>query len=696
MKLFLTVTLVASGYVLAIAQDFNHYKTLVPTGTVPKDFTDRSADKFTKEVDEIEKEHSRRERRSRRDFYLESTFGIDDFLASGSVLFNDDVSQYVSGVLTEVLKPYPELQGKLRVYTVKTASANAFTTNNGIIFVNLGLLARLDNEAQLAFILAHEVTHYRKKHVIDQYVAQREMEHSRDYRELSSEDKAFAKSSYSQELEIEADLGAIDIYSKTSYSKDSIAVVFDILRQAHTPLHWMTFDKRYFESPKYIFPDTLIAKNLKEAYTDDDFKSNNTGSHPDTRKRKRTVARKFREGGAGDLYRVSKSWFEKSRKIARFELCRIFLLDHSYVEALALGISLQQQDPESAYLRETVAKALYGLGKERLERNNSIRNEWAGAPAYLAEFFNRQAPYEIGVMALRELYKCHLQNPTSAEINVMLDHMIRSLAKKDSELEFNFLRSASEKVIQDLDYPYTQYAFVDMKNNDEFFERLDKQIKISKDEEDEKKWSKKKRERSKKPLDVDKVVVVNPLYRKIDIRKRQKVRHIQSEEVLNGIDAKIRNAANKLDINADIINPNNITSSSIAVLQSNSILNDWLDEQTGLDEARVSPIYNEVAALSETYKTEHFAWMGCISVTHKRHNKAWLVIGSAALPTVAPLLLPKVFIPQGRTLYFGLVFNVITQQLELVDLRQMPARDTPNILQSNIYYTLLKLKKVRL
>jgi len=115
-----------------------------------------------------------------------------------------------------------------------------------------------------------------------------------------------------------------------------------------------------------------------------------------------------------------------------------------------------------------------------------------------------------------------------------------------------------------------------------------------------------------------------------------------------------------------------------------------------VDEARVSPIYNEVAALSDTYKTEHFAWMGCVTITHKRSGKAWLILGSAALPTVAPLLMPKVFIPKGRTLYFGLVFNVLTQQLELVDLRQLPARDNPNILQANIYYTLLKLKKVRL
>jgi hypothetical protein len=51
--------------------------------------------------------------------------------------------------------------------------------------------------------------------------------------------------------------------------------------------------------------------------------------------------------------------------------------------------------------------------------------------------------------------------------------------------------------------------------------------------------------------------------------------------------------------------------------------------------------------------------------------------------------------PKGMTMYFGLVFNVRTQTLEVVDVRQMMERDSRSLLQSNIYYTLFKLKKVR-
>jgi hypothetical protein len=51
--------------------------------------------------------------------------------------------------------------------------------------------------------------------------------------------------------------------------------------------------------------------------------------------------------------------------------------------------------------------------------------------------------------------------------------------------------------------------------------------------------------------------------------------------------------------------------------------------------------------------------------------------------------------PKGATLYFALTFNVRTQALELVDVRTMNMRDTKSLLQSNIYYTLFQLKKVK-
>jgi hypothetical protein len=698
MRCILTVALVALCCTPAFLQDFNHYKTVQSQGPVPKDFTDRSAAKYAEELTNMSREkESRRERRGRKKFYLESTFNLDEFLGSGNVLFNDEMSVYTNSVLQEILKPYPAVQGKLRVYTVKSPVTNAFTTNNGIIFVNLGLLARLDNEAQLAFVLGHEATHYEKKHVINNFVNNIVIEESRDYRKLSSSDKAFAKSSYSRELETEADQGAIDIYSKSAYSKDSVGSIFDVLRNGDHPIFWTRFDKRTFESGRYVFPDTLMTKSVKHMYPLDD--EDELSTHPDVRKRKRIVARKFKEGGPGDLYRVSKANFEKVRKMARYELCRLYLLEHLYFDALALAMSLQEQDPTAVYLKETVAKALYGLAKSKLAEDEYQRQEeWATTEAYLAEFFNRQTAYETSVMAMRELNKCLEAEPENKEISLMLSDIIRSMAEEEDDFEDGFLRTAGEKEIPELEHPYTQYAFLDFKDSNKFFDRFDKQVSIVRKEiADSKRITRKKKKAkvNEKPIDVNKVVVVNPIYKKIDTRKKQRIRHIEAEEVLLDIDDKIGVAAGKLDLGSEVINPNNLTSGSIRTMQSNSILNDWIDEQMRSEKLQVSPIYNEIIALADSYKTDHFVWMGGVTVTRKRHGKAWLVLASAAAPPAAPLLLPLVFTPKGRNLYFSLVFNVRTQALEVVDVRAMSVRDNANILQSNIYYTLLKLKKTK-
>jgi predicted Zn-dependent protease len=49
-------------------------------------------------------------------------------------------------------------------YVVVDKTPNAFATPNGIVVVNSGLFAVLENEAQLAFILSHEVSHAVQEH----------------------------------------------------------------------------------------------------------------------------------------------------------------------------------------------------------------------------------------------------------------------------------------------------------------------------------------------------------------------------------------------------------------------------------------------------------------------------------------------------------------------------------------------------
>ena len=164
---------------LAYSQDFNQYKPLQSRWSIPADFTGRASQKYYKDLASIDSKESRFNKRSKKDFYLESNFGIGDFLTSGRVLFNDQASAYLSEIMDVLLKDDQALRKQIRIYVVKSPAVNAFTTNNGIIFVTMGLLSRLENEAQLAWVLSHEVVHYREQHVIDSYVKGQEIKKSK-------------------------------------------------------------------------------------------------------------------------------------------------------------------------------------------------------------------------------------------------------------------------------------------------------------------------------------------------------------------------------------------------------------------------------------------------------------------------------------------------------------------------------------
>lgn len=72
---------------------------------------------------------------------------------------------YLTGIVQKIAavakpRPFP-----YRVRVVNDSSLNAFTFGGGLLYVHAGLLARLENEAQLAMVLGHEIAHVTERHV---------------------------------------------------------------------------------------------------------------------------------------------------------------------------------------------------------------------------------------------------------------------------------------------------------------------------------------------------------------------------------------------------------------------------------------------------------------------------------------------------------------------------------------------------
>jgi len=87
---------------------------------------------------------------------------LREALLGGGVVYDDPVlTAYVQRVIDRL---YPEFRGVIHVTLLKSPDLNAFAVPDGNLYINVGLLARFDNEAQLATVLAHEGTHFTNRH----------------------------------------------------------------------------------------------------------------------------------------------------------------------------------------------------------------------------------------------------------------------------------------------------------------------------------------------------------------------------------------------------------------------------------------------------------------------------------------------------------------------------------------------------
>lgn len=72
---------------------------------------------------------------------------------------------YLDGLLARIQRQRAPGSAPLRGTIVADADVNAFTTGGGYVFVNAGLMGAMENEAQLAMVLSHEVAHVDLGHV---------------------------------------------------------------------------------------------------------------------------------------------------------------------------------------------------------------------------------------------------------------------------------------------------------------------------------------------------------------------------------------------------------------------------------------------------------------------------------------------------------------------------------------------------
>ena len=188
--------------------------------------------------------------RDEQQMWAEAT-RFDEAVAARGLSHDDPALQaYLQGVADRLLPPLHAPGVRTRVIVLRNPFVNAFALPNGSVYLHSGMLARLDNEAQLAVVLGHELTHFLHRHAAQQA---RAAEHRRVTTEVlvgvlamattGSVDsaRAFADladatmvrammTGYARDLEREADRESLRASIGAGYDPRESTRVFDILR----------------------------------------------------------------------------------------------------------------------------------------------------------------------------------------------------------------------------------------------------------------------------------------------------------------------------------------------------------------------------------------------------------------------------------------------------------------------------------
>ncbi|MDP2386203.1 MAG: M48 family metallopeptidase [Bacteroidota bacterium] len=439
------------------------YLPLLSNGKLPKIYTTTATEKANKDIATVKKERNSTAKKAKENFYLISNFQMDQILRSGKIMFNDSLSLFVNKVADEAFREVPEVRKGLQIFVMKSDIVNAFTADNGIIIVTVGLLAQLDNEAQLAYILCHEASHFTKKHSVDSYVV---MNSGKSSYKRNSLDKY----KYSQDAEFEADSEGLKVFKKTKYSYKGISGAFNMLKYSYLPFDEIKFEKKFFEDSNLVFPASYFLTELNPIKVDENY-DDSKSTHPNIKKRKDNVSRELGEfsDDGRDKFLVNKDQFYTMREMARFELCNIDLQQEDYADCIYESYVLLKKYPNNLYLKKMIGKALFNVAASKAPKEKEykpcieptidiagdsyIAYDYSSAEGNLQQVYhllNKLSASESNILALHYNWKLKDQFKSDKQLNQLCDSLFVLLALNNETTAAYFNKTSRTEYIREM------------------------------------------------------------------------------------------------------------------------------------------------------------------------------------------------------------------------------------------------------
>lgn len=365
-------------------------------------------------------------------------------LEAGEFLFDEKLSAYLDAVFARVVNAVgPTLaQKKPRLLISRSPSPNASCLGDGTFVINIGLLSRLENEAQLAFVLSHEVAHFELDHVNKAIKRQVEAFGAINPKKKVAKDKnAPAESAYDRKMallrqlvfatrrhgrasEAQADSLGLVLLKKTPFLEEQALRALAIIDTVDEDKYKAQLDlRKFFSFPEYTFQEEWTSADALMAFrqAQDKALEDSLKTHPDCATR--IAVLKPAVGPArGGLFIEDSTFFARTVEIADFESVESYFQGDNLSMSLYLSLQMLEKYPKNAFLITNVGRCLTKLG-------TAIKK---GEMSKFLEFANAYTPREY--LKLLDF----LHNLRSKDMAMLAYYFLRNQSDNATPTEFFF------------------------------------------------------------------------------------------------------------------------------------------------------------------------------------------------------------------------------------------------------------------
>ncbi len=299
-------------------------------------------------------------------------------IKSGYFIFDDTLQQLVNSTLNRLVKTNQlSEQTERYILLADDVSRSAMCYGKGIFIVNVGLLACIDNEDQLAFVMAHEMAHDELRHVRDKILMEKNVRlraKSKEYlRRVFNYNKdidieeieefrsiAYNVMRYSRTIEEQADSLGLVYLANAGYNRQGAIELLELLKDDHKPKYEIGVDFFLpFDSPQYPFQShwlneklSIFSASRKEGTNV--FSYDSLQTHPELERRQEHLAKADFHGYKNVAHDNSKTGID----LAEMQVIQSALRAGKFDQTLYFAMQMLKKYPRNTFIVSRIGAAL--------------------------------------------------------------------------------------------------------------------------------------------------------------------------------------------------------------------------------------------------------------------------------------------------------------------------------------------------